>query len=699
MPQILVRLLACSVLISAIEGSLGLYAQTRQPPIILVSVDTLRADHLSCYGYRALRTPNIDRLTSGGTLFGQVDAQAPLTLPSHASLFTSKYPFATQVKDNGEQLAPGAVTLASQLKALGYRTAAFVGGFALDRRFGLAQGFDHYHSPFDLRKRSGPDTGDIKRPAGEVLRDATRWIAENSAAPFFVFLHLYDLHTPYDLPRHLQLRFYGNSYDSELAYVDETLGNFWKFLSDRKLFDRSLVAFTSDHGEGLGNHGESTHGYFIYQSTLHVPLIIRWPAGSGEYKQRVDQPAELIQLAPTLLEFLSASVPVEMQGKSLLAAAKGQPLPSDRPVYSESHYAAQHFGCAVLRSIRIGRHKYIEAPKPELYDLAVDTNEQHNLYTPGNPVAASLREKLQGLINRAKTARAPRSSTPSAQAIDALRSLGYIAGSSSESMRVSGIDPKDRLPDFEAHNRAIVLASSGRLQQSNAVLERLIRKLPDVTELRTSLGLNLQRMGLHAEASHEFKEVIQASPRSVIAHFNLALSLYQMRQFEPSLQHLQRALELDPKYIRAEELLGTIRFQNKDYTRARTSFQRLLEMEPDNYAAHFNLGVLATLEGKWDEGETHLRRVLQIDSNSAEAYNALGSLYMRRGVLPLARAAFSTAIRLQPRFAWAHYNLGLVLQRENKRDDAAREFRAALDADPRFTAAQTALERLEKPAK
>jgi tetratricopeptide (TPR) repeat protein len=693
------RYLGCFVVLCAITCSARLEARPPQQSVILISVDTLRADHLGCYGYRAQPTPNIDRLASGGTLFGQASTQAPLTLPSHVSLFTSRYPFRTQIQDNGEQLAPGAVTLATQFKAMGYRTAAFVGGFPLDRRFGLAQGFDVYDSPFDLRKQRGGDTGDIKRPAESVVQNATHWIEKNSDGPFFVFLHLYDLHTPYDLPRALQLRFHGVSYDSELAYVDETLGTFWKFLADRGLFDRSLLIFTSDHGEGLGEHGESTHGYFIYQSTLHVPLIVHWPADSPKFRERVDEPVELIQVAPTILQFAGAKVPLEMEGRVLPARAMGQSTPDDMPIYGESYYASRHFNCSPLRSIRLGAYKYIDAPKPELYDLGRDPTERRNIYTPGSSAAAILRKKLRQVSARREALKPAPQGKQNQDAIAALRSLGYLAGGDSRSTSVvSGIDPKDRLLDFEAQNRAVLLAYSGRLQQSNAVLEQLIQKLPDIPELRSSLGLNLQRLGRHAEAVRVFQEVVKQSESNAVAHFNLAVSYYQMRQLEPSIQSLQKALEIEPYYTRAEELLGTIWSQKKDYTRARASFEHILKIAPDDYAAHFNLGVLAAIQGKWDEGESHLRRVLQIDPNSAEAYNALGSLYLGRQDLPQAKAAFSDAIRLQPGFAWAHYNLGLVFRRENKSEDAAREFRAALDADPQFSAAHTALDHLQRTA-
>src|SRR2546428_2300500 len=286
-------------------------------PVVLISVDTLRADHLSCYGYRRRKTLYIDSIASDGTLFSAVDSQIPLTLPSHVSLFTSTYPFYNGIEDNGEQLPPSAVTLAAILKSRGYQTAAFVGGFVLDSRFGMNQGFDVYDSPFDLHKKQSTDAGDIKRLGEDVVRSAIEWLRRNSTRPFFVFLHLYDLHTPYNLPAADRVRF-GGGYDGELQYVDEQVGRFWEFLSQHGLLQKVLVVLTSDHGEGLGEHGEGTHGYFIYQSTLRVPLIIHWPAGSAKFPSRVGSVAGLIDVAPTILQFLSIPQPPHFQGRSLL---------------------------------------------------------------------------------------------------------------------------------------------------------------------------------------------------------------------------------------------------------------------------------------------------------------------------------------------------------------------------------------------
>ena len=261
-------------LLSVAGGSVGICAVagpsgfSPNPPIILISVDTLRADRLSCYGSLHISTPNIDAMRKGGTLFFGINSQVPLTLPSHTSIFTSNYPFATGIEDNGQELRPNTVTLATVLKAHGYHTAAFVGGFVLDRRFGLNQGFDDYDSPFDLHRQAGRDPGDIKRFGEDVVRAATVWLRNNSDQSFFVFLHLYDLHTPYNFPATFRPRNGETGYDAEVRYVDDVLGSFWEFLSQKHLLEKTIVILISDHGEGLGEHGESTHGYFVYQSTL-----------------------------------------------------------------------------------------------------------------------------------------------------------------------------------------------------------------------------------------------------------------------------------------------------------------------------------------------------------------------------------------------------------------------------------------------
>lgn len=676
-------------------------AQRRAPPIILISVDTLRADRLGCYGYRGQPTSHIDSLTQGGTLFAQVSSQVPLTLPSHVSLLTSTYPFSSGIVDNGQRLGPNAVTLASVLKTKGYRTAAFVGGFVLDRRFGLNQGFDFYDSPFDLRHQK-TDPGEVKRWGDEVVGAATEWLNRNSDVPFFAFLHLYDLHTPYELPssRHNRLRGRLN-YDTQLAYVDEVFGDFLKYLTEKGLFQKTLIIFTSDHGEGLGDHGESTHGYFIYQSTLRVPLIIHWPLGGKRFPDRVEEPTRLLDVAPSIVQFAGLTNPEHFQGQSLLGVLnENGSSRAAREIYGESLYASRHFGCSVLRSLQLGHFKYIEAPKPELYDLSKDPGESQNLYNSEKSMTFSLRERLLAFRSRFRAEGQAESQALSPETVAALSSLGYIAASNpTVASSTSKPDPKDRIREFENQNHAIALASSGQLAQSNSLLRQLHLKLPDVTDILLSLGVNQQRLGNHREAAESFREVLKSDSLNVLAHFDLAVSLSELRQFDGAIKELQVVLRLAPYYTRADELLGRIWLQRQDYSRARDCFNHLLQYAPEDYGAHYNLGALATLQGNWDEAEQHLNLALAVDPNSSEANNTLGSLFLRRGELDRAREAFLKTIALDGSLAGPHYNLGLVLRQQKRNEEAAQAFRQALAVDPQFRPAREALERLESVPK
>jgi len=666
-------------------------------PIILISIDTLRADHLSCYSYKGPATTHIDRIAAGGTTFLQVNSQVPLTLPSHVSLLTSTYPFTNGVEDNGERLAPNTVTLARVLKSQGYRTAAFVGSFVLDRRFGLDQGFDVYDGPSNPHQQPGKDPAENKRFGKEVTQAATQWIEQNADHPFFLFVHLYDLHTPYKLPTSEIWR--GSGYDAELGYVDKVLGEFWDVLERRGLIDRALVVFISDHGESLREHGESTHGYFVYQSTLRVPLIIHWPRQTFSFATQVTQPVSLMDVAPTLLDFAGFAAPAQFQGRSLLSLINNlTPGKTNAPeeIYSESLYPHAHFGTSALRTLRIGAHKYIKAPRPEFYDIVDDPAEKQNLYESHKSLALSFRARLEALLARRRSERTSTPSAPLPETIARLRSLGYIAGSgASASAADSGPDPKDRITEYEEYGRALALASAGHLNASNTVLEQLLDKDRSLVDVRASLGLNQQKLGHHAEAAEDFQIVLKQNPLDVVAHFNLAVSERSLGQKEDALKELEATLILAPYYVRAEEMLASLYLENKNYERARMHLNHVIEIDPASYPANYNLGALDTLQGDWVEGDRHLRAAIQADPASAEAHNTLGSLYLRRGDLEAACTEFAEAIRLNPQFASAHYNLGMILRQQHKNEEAVREFQEALSADPQFRPARDALEHLK----
>jgi arylsulfatase A-like enzyme len=447
-------------------------AATAQTPVILISIDTLRADHLSSYGYKSVATPNIDAFAQRGTLFTNAESQIPLTLPSHTSLLTSMYPFQSGVEENGEVVPAGAITLASVLQARGYKTAAFIGSNILARSAGLDKGFEEYDSPFGATaaEAESPYSSRVRRDGALVMRAATQWLGAHREQPVFMFIHLFDLHAPYRLqPPAASALPAVAGYDAELRYVDQILGRFRQTLEKDGWWRKALVVLLADHGEGLGDHGESSHGYFAYESTLHVPLIMHWPEGSPGYPARSEHPAGLIDVAPTILDALHSPAPASFAGTSLLKFDE----PPAHPVYSEAVYARDEFGWAPIRVLRNGRSKFIEAPRAELYDLDRDAHERTNLLRTNSADVASLRAELLRLRNR--YTRAP---TPAADASkstrEALQSLGYLGGGQRAGQQEGGPDPKDRLVEYQLFEKALDAFYNHRLADAIAGLRRVL---------------------------------------------------------------------------------------------------------------------------------------------------------------------------------------------------------------------------------
>jgi len=556
--------LPLTLLAAAVVALASCGAANAQTPVILISIDTLRADHLSCYGYRRVNTPHIDSLARGGTLFSQIDSQIPLTLPSHASLLTSTYPAGNKIEENGALVPPGAVTLASVLKSHGYRTAAFIGSIALDRRYGLDQGFETYDSPFESTAGiENPYSARLTRDATLVFRSARRWIETNQNHPFFAFLHLYDLHLPYRLPGYSTIKPSLAGYDAELAYVDTALGRFLDSLAHDGLWKKAVVVLLSDHGESLGEHGESGHGYFVYESTIHVPLLVHWPADSrGVRPERVEEPGGLIDVAPTILDVLRIATPRSFRGKSLFAGA--------RPVLSESVYARDAFGWAALQCIRTGEKKYIQAPHPELYDLASDPHELRNMSTAHADEALKMKQHLAAVLPAGGAQPARPSSGQ-----QALRSLGYIAGSGGAAGAHSNFDPKDRIREFESYTRAVGLMYTGHAREALPLLKTILASDPHNDAIRVDLGHADLDVGRPTEALREWEWI----------------------------------LARDPRFTPASEAIGFYWMEKLDFARAEAAFERTLRVSPRDYEANFAIAIVDDKLGRTAEAAQH-RRVL-----------------------------------------------------------------------------------------
>jgi choline-sulfatase len=506
-------------------------ARAADTPVIIISIDTLRADHLSSWGYTKLRTPNIDSFAEHGTIYRQIDSQIPLTLPSHTVLMTSQYPFATGVESNDAKVPPGTLTLASILRSSGYATAAFTGSMVLNRSYGLDRGFDFYDSPFEGAAASAPNlySARVRRDGALVTRAARQWMETNRGRPIFAFLHFFDLHTPYPLPGMAGMRSNTAGYDAQLRHVDELLGSFREWLTSKGWWDRSLVIVLGDHGESLGDHGETSHGYFTYESTLHVPLIVHWPADSGPHPAPVDENGGLIDVAPTVLDFLHIPAPASFMGTSLLHTGA-----APRVVFSESMYPHDVFGWAALRSIRQGAYKYIDAPRAEFYDLGRDPAEHTNTLDVHRQQAGALKATLGHMIAQQPQAAHSGQTAPhpdGTRTRELLQSLGYTAGTAAAS---SNADPKDRIAEAEAYENSLALLYTGDF----------------------------------AGAIRGFTSITASDERNLAAVCALGDAYFRSGDEKRALEMWQKALDRDPHYRPATESIGQYWLARRDYVKA-----------------------------------------------------------------------------------------------------------------------------------
>jgi len=634
------------MLFAAIVIGLPVYgdAQALRPNVVIVTIDTLRADHLGCYGFRAAQTPNLDTLARSAARFTHAFSPIPITLPAHSSLFTGSYPMATGMHDfSGNRLPASAVTLARVLHDHGYSTAAFLGGAVLDSRFGLSQGFDTYFDHFDFNRLDETNLDSMKRPADQVIDSALAWLKTNPRAPWFLWVHIYDPHYPYTPPDAYLRRFPDDPYDGEIAFADAQLGRLFSFLKDVGGFDTALLTVAADHGEGLGEHGEKTHGFFVYNSTLHIPLLMKVPATAP---RTVDSEVSLVDVMPTVLQFLQLPIPSTVQGRSLLAGVLGKASAHAANLYAETYLPLLHFHWSQLRALESGGLKYIEAPRPELYDLRADPHETRNVLAGKQALAHELQGRLQDLIRRYTPASGggAKEAEPTDPALaDRLRSLGYVAISSGAYSDASGKalpDPKDRIQVFELFSSAMADGQHGRYQESLAKLE----------------------------------EAAKTEPSSLPIRYLQALDYYRLKDFTKAEERFQATLALDPKFALATYYLGLSQVMKGDLTAARASLAHALELDPTNFAAAYNMGSVDLKQNNVDAAIVDFERAATINSRYAEAFEALGEVYLYQHRNEDAAHVLERAVALAPQSAKAHDNLGRAYQAQGRSADAEKEF-------------------------
>ena len=522
-----------------------------QASVILVSIDTLRADHLALYGYRKGRTPHLDRLGREGIVVDDVYSHVPLTLPAHASLFTGLLPPKHEVRDNmGFRLQESHRTLAERFKAAGFATGGAISAYVLRAQTGIARGFDRYDD--ELVIDAGTQAlGALQRDGGVAVESLTRFVAEQGEKRFFAFLHLYEPHSPWTPPE--QHRDLAVPYDGDVAHADELLGRFLDALRAKGLLDRVILAVTSDHGEGLGDHGEQEHGIFLYREALHVPLVLRLPGGGGA-GTRLRGPVSQVDVPATLLDLAGVSAE-GMDGVSLRGAlASG--AAQVRTVYSETLYPRYHFGWSETYAATELRYRLIRAPRPELYDLDQDPGEKDNL-APKRPQAmASMAGWLEKVIGGVTAPEAV-----DAETREKLAALGYVGGGSGTLAQGDLPDPKDRIGSYETWKKAVQLRQAGRDAEAVEQLRLVVAENPLMTDAWETLGLSLIKVGRERDGIAALDKVIEIDPLRPEPHMALAKFYALDRKMDKAIRHAEIAAGKEPG--KAFEILAQITMDQK----------------------------------------------------------------------------------------------------------------------------------------
>lgn len=649
-------LLAALTLVSSYSSALAAPQSkaARKPSpsnLLLVTIDTLRADHIGAYGYKAASTPNLDRLAAEGTRFAAAYSAVPITLPSHATIMTGTFPMMHGLHDfSDNRLNQSQPTMAGILRGHGYATGAVVASAVLDSRFGLNSGFDFYYDHFDFSRLLETNLDAMERPANVVADEALKWLGQKRQKPFFLWVHLYDPHNPYHPPEPYATRFKSQPYDGEIAFADAQLGRVLAYLKAKGLYANTTIVVSGDHGEGLGEHQEKTHGFFIYDTTLHVPLIFKPVAAKPRV---VETPVSLVDILPTVLDALHVEAPEGLQGHSLLPLLGDQEKESKSPLYGESFLPRIHFNWSEVRGVRVGNYHFIDGPKPELYDLESDPHELNNLFASRPALAAEMRGKLTGAIRDYTPGKELAEKTPLDPAMmERLKSLGYAAVSSGHTSTLSDPnlpDAKDRIGIYELISEAIDDSQHGRYDESIAKLNETLKTDPDSESVHYLLGLNYYRKHDPRSAVKEFERVLAASPDYGLAANYLGLSYAAAGELEQAVVTLQRALELDKTNHAAAFNLGVAYLQLKKIPESAAAFRRAVEIYPDYAQAHRALGELLLFQGGTKEAIESLRRATELAPEDARAWADLAQAYAAAGETEDAAAARKRADGLRPR--------------------------------------------------
>lgn len=643
-----------------------------KPNVLLITLDTTRADRLGCYGYEKAETPHMDKLASEGVLFQQCVTTNALTLPAHSSIMTGLYPTYHGVRVNGNTaLSETHQTLAEIYGDQGYQCGAFIAAFVLDGRWGLKQGFHHYDDSFELSKYKQLDLGKVQRPGSEVVDSALAWLEQQKEKPFFSWVHLYDPHTPYEPPEPYRSRHFDGGisglYDGEMAYTDEQVGRLLSWLEKNNLDKDTFVVIIGDHGEGLGDHGEITHGYYIYDYGIHVPFLVRTPF---EQIKGVRVPAQVsvVDLYPTLLEMTGIQPPPENQGVSLLPLITGDGSggngEEERYAYSESMAPNIQYGWSPLHSLRTVKYKYIDTPRAELYNLEEDPQEKRNIIYRYPKVVRRFKKELTRLMEEtAKGAPEPEAANLDQETLQRLATLGYVGTRVKRKKGEQLSDPKDKFEVYKSIHMAGEMVTDEQYEEAARVLENALAKDPNIHQAMLLLSTCYAKLERPDDARVQLDRILKDDPNSIQALLSLATILMDEKKTGDVLTLCRKALSVDSRNTQAHILMGDVYMMDRDYQQALTHLEEAVKIQPKLTRNRLNLAICLVGLQRHGEAETIIKSILEKYPKFPMAHYHLGLLYEEQGRYNEAKDAYSHEVELSEISYQARFNLGKMLLR------------------------------------
>ncbi len=644
-------------------------AEFSKTPIILISIDTLRADHVSVFNKKAERTKTWERLAADGIAFLNAYTHIPLTLPSHTTMLTGLIPPHTGVRDNvGFRYNKDYKTLAEWLKEKGKRTAGFVSAIVLHHRTKINRGFDFYED--NIENTTGTlSLGGVQRPGIQTIHLAEDWLDEQKDDNFFLFLHIYEPHSPYNPPE--EFRKEGRSlYEGEVLYADKLIGDFLDYLKDMGIYDKAMIFMVSDHGEGLKNHGESEHGIFLYIEALHVPMVVKLPYNQRPFK-RTARPVALTDIFPTICDYFQLRCPHKMDGESLLKKEEKK----EREVYSESLYGKYHYGWAPQYSLIDGRNHFILSPIREFYELIKDPQEKKNRYGFGR--SKKMERELKTMVSGFKEDK-PQKVDP--EFLRKLQSLGYVGliHQNVEGKEESLPDPKTKIHLLERLNRAMSLGRIGLYKKAAKLLDELLEEDPNMEEAISQAARINENAGNYKRAIELYKELLRRRPNDISALIGIGSTYFRMGEYKKALEAIDLLIEKEPKFAAAYSLKAMVYYKEKKYDLFYKYLKKAMELNKDLDHVHYLMGLdyLRLWAKKKDPSyiEKAKREFLWVEERNVRGYVDLhfnlGVIFEREGNYGKAEEEYRKEMKFFPANPKPYVNLALILAKEGDLPEA-----------------------------